>query len=134
METIDLSPINYLAVVAAGLTHMVVGLVWFSRRLFGEAWVALTRQTMDPAVKWLPVAALGHLTVAFVLAILIRLAGGPSLLAGLVIALLVWGGFVVTVEIGELVWEKIPFRLFLIRVGEHLVALCAAGAILGVWH
>jgi len=51
-----------------------------------------------------------------------------------VLALLVWGGFVITIEIGELVWEKIPFRLFLIRVGEHLVALCAAGAILGVWH
>ena len=68
------------------------------------------------------------------LAILIRFAGGPSLLSGIVIALLVWGGFVVTVEIGELVWEKIQFKLFLIRVGEHLVALCAAGAILGVWQ
>ena len=134
MDTIDLLQINYLAVVAAGLAHMAVGLVWFQRRLFGDAWVALTHQTLEPAVKWLPVAAVGHLAIAFVLAILIRFAGGPSLLAGLVIGLLVWGGFIVTTEIGELVWEKIPFKLFLIRVGEHLVALCAAGAILGLWR
>jgi hypothetical protein len=69
-----------------------------------------------------------------VLAILIRFAGGPSLQAGLVVALLVWGGFVVTLEIGELVWEKIPFKLFLIRASEHLIALCGAGAILGLWR
>jgi hypothetical protein len=134
METIDFAEINYLAVVAAGLAHMAVGLVWFSKRLFGDAWVGLTHATLDPAVKWLPVAAVGHLAIALVLAILIRFAGGPSLLAGLVIALIVWGGFIVTLEIGELVWEKIQFKLFLIRVGEHLVALGAAGTILGVWR
>ena len=47
---------------------------------------------------------------------------------------LVWIGFVVTLEIGELIWEKIPFKLFLIRVGGHLVALSVAGAILAVWR
>jgi hypothetical protein len=134
METIELSEINYLAVVVAGLAHTLVGLAWYSRRLFGDAWVELTHATLDPAAKWLPVAAVGHLVIALVLAILIRFAGGPSLAAGLVVALLAWIGFVVTLEIGELVWEKIRFRLFAIRVGEHLVALSLAGAILGLWR
>jgi hypothetical protein len=134
METIDLTGINYLAVVTAGLGHMIVGLAWYSRRLFGEAWEQLARATLQPAVKWMPLAAVGHMAIALVLAILIRFAGGPTLTAGLVVALLVWIGFVVTLEIGELVWEKIPFRLFLIRAGEHLVALSLAGAILGIWR
>ena len=30
--------------------------------------------------------------------------------------------------------EKVPFRLFLIRVGNHLVALSIAGAILALWR
>ncbi len=133
METIDLSEINYLAVVVAGLAHMLVGLVWYSKRLFGEAWMSLTHATLEPAVRWMPFAAAGHLAIAFVLALLIRFAGGPTLTAGIVLGLLAWIGFVVTLELGELVWEKIPFRLFLIRAGEHLVALSAAGAILGAW-
>ena len=134
METIDLSAINYLAVLAAGMVHMAVGLVWYSRRLFGDAWVGLTHATLEPAVRWMPLAAVGHLVIAFVLAVLIRFAGGPTLTAGIVVGLLAWIGFVVTLEAGELVWEKIPFRLFLIRAGEHLVALSAAGAIVGAWQ
>ncbi len=134
MDPIDLSSINYLAVLVAAVVHMAVGLGWYSRRAFGNAWLALTGQTLDPAVRWMPLAALGHLTIALVLAVLIRFAGGPSLVAGVLIGLLAWVGFVVTLEIGELVWEKIPFRLFLIRAGEHLVALSAAGAILGAWR
>lgn len=133
METIDLAQINFLAVVVAGLAHMLVGLVWYTRRLFGDAWIELTHATLDPAVRWMPFAAAGHLAIALVLAILIRFAGGPTLTAGIVVGLLAWIGFVVTLEAGELVWEKIPFRLFLIRTGEHLVALSAAGAILGAW-
>ena len=39
-----------------------------------------------------------------------------------------------TLEVGELIWEKIPVRLFLIRIGNHLVALGIAGAILAVWR
>ncbi len=134
MDSIDLTEINYLAVLAAAFVHMVIGLVWYSRRFFGEAWVTLTHATLDPAVRWMPFAAVGHVAIAFVLAVLIRFAGGPTLGAGIAIALLAWIGFIVTLEIGELVWEKIPFRLFLIRSGEHLVGLSAAGAILGVWR
>ncbi len=134
METIDLGGINYLAVLVAGIGHMLVGLVWYSKRLFGDAWSQLTHATLEPARQWMPLAAVGHLVIALVLAILIRFAGGPTLTAGLVVGLLAWIGFVVTLEVGELVWEKIPFRLFLMRAGEHLVALSVAGVILGLWR
>jgi len=35
-------------------------------------------------------------------------------------------------EYGELVWEKIPFKLWLVRVGNQLVGLAITGAILAV--
>ena len=134
MITVDLAQINFLAVVVAAIAHMATGLVWFSRRLFGEAWVTLTGKDLAPARAWLPVAAVGHLAIALVLAVLIEATGATSPQGGLVVALLVWVGFVVTLEIGELVWEKIPFQLFLIRIGDHLVALSLAGLILGTWR
>jgi hypothetical protein len=48
--------------------------------------------------------------------------------------ILVCLGFMATLEIGELIWEKIPFKLFMIRVGNQLVGLASAGAILAVWR
>lgn len=134
MPTIDLSAINYLAVIGAGIAHMLVGLVWFSRGLFGNAWTRLTGKEMTPEWAWIPVAIVGHLAIAVVLAILLLLAGVTTILGGVVVALLVWLGFVVTLEIGELVWEKIPFQLFLLRAGNHLLALVLAGLILAAWR
>jgi hypothetical protein len=134
MEAIDLSTINYLAVLIAAGAHMAVGLIWFSTRLFGNTWSALTGQSLTPARRWIPAAAVGHLAIAFVLAVLMLWAGVTMALGGLVIALVVWAGFVVTLEIGELVWEKIPVQLFLLRIGNHLVGLSVAGLVLGAWR
>lgn len=134
METIDLSGLNYLAIIVAAIAHMLVGLIWFSRRLFGNAWFELTGKDLTPARAWLPLAVVGHLAIAFVLAILFSLAGVTTIPGGVALAVLVWLGFIVTLEIGELVWEKIPFQLFVIRIGNHLVAMSLAGAILAAWR
>jgi len=50
------------------------------------------------------------------------------------LGLLVSIGFVGTMLAGELVWEKIPFRLFLIRLGDQLLTYGLAGAILALWR
>jgi uncharacterized protein DUF1761 len=133
MIAVDLSGINLLAVVVAGLAHMLVGLLWFSRGAFGKTWMSLTGRDMKPASKWIPLAVLGHVLIALVLSIIMVVAGATSLFDGFLVAVTVWLGFVVTLEIGELVWEKIPLKLFLIRIGDHLIALSVAGIILAAW-
>jgi hypothetical protein len=130
----SLSTINLLAVLVAGLTHMVTGLVWYRPGLFGNAWAALTRAELKPAPQWLPAGVVGHLLIALVLAVVVQLAGATTALGGLAVGALMWLGFVVPLEIGELIWEKIPFRLFLIRIGNHLVALGLAGIVVAVWR
>jgi hypothetical protein len=126
--------VNLLAVVIAAAVHMVTGLVWFRPELFGKVWCELTGKDASPARQWLGAGVLGHLAIAFALAVFIGLALATTVVGGLSIAVLAWVGFVVPLEIGELIWEKIPFRLFLIRVGNHLVALGLAGVILAVWR
>jgi hypothetical protein len=64
----------------------------------------------------------------------VYLANATTIFSGIVVGILIWIGFVVTLEIGELIWEKIPFKLFAIRIGNHLVALSIAGAILAAWR
>ena len=131
---IGLSNLNLLAVFVAGLAHMVTGLVWFTPKLFGNAWAADTGKDLVPARRWLIAGLVGHQVIALALAVVVNLAGATTAAGGIAVAVLVWLGFVVTLEVGELIWEKIPFRLFAIRIGNHLVALSIAGAILAVWR
>ena len=132
--TTGLSDINLLAVFVAGVAHMVTGLVWYTPKLFGNAWAALTGKDLKPAQQWLVAGIIGHQVIALALAVIVRLADATTVAGGIAVAVLVWLGFVVTLEVGELIWERIPVRLFLIRIGNHLVALSIAGAILAVWR
>jgi hypothetical protein len=132
--TTGFSDVNLLAVFVAGVAHMVTGLVWYAPRLFGNAWAGLTGKDLKPAQQWLVAGIIGHQLIALALAVIVRLADATTVAGGIAVAVLVWLGFVVTLEVGELIWEKIPFRLFLIRIGNHLVALSIAGAILAVWR
>ena len=126
--------INLWAILVAGIVHMLIGLIWFMPKLFGKAWVELTRKEMKPAPQWIAAGIIGHQVMALVQAVIVNLANATTVIGGIAVGVLVWIGFVVTLEIGELIWEKIPFRLFLIRVGNQLVGLSLAGIILAVWR
>ena len=72
--------------------------------------------------------------MALVLAMMVNLANATTLVGGIIVGIVICLGFVTPLEIGELIWEKIPFKLFMIRVGNQLVGLSLAGAILAVWQ
>jgi hypothetical protein len=132
--TADFSNINLLAVLVAGVVHMVTGLLWYLPNVFGNTWAKLTGRELKAASQWLPAGIIGHQVIALVLAVIVNLANATTVLGGIIVGVLVWMGFVVTLEIGELIWEKIQFKLFMIRVGNHLVALSLVGIILAVWR
>jgi hypothetical protein len=134
MNQIQFSDINYLAVLVACIVHIVIGLIWFRPELFGKEWSRLTGLDLNPAKKWLIPGLIGHLLMVFVLVILIKLTNSTTGLSGMIIGLLTWIGFVVPLESGELVWEKIPFRLFLLRTGNQLIGIAVSGFILGAWQ
>jgi hypothetical protein len=129
-----LSNINIVAVLVAGFAHMAVSLIWFRPELFGKQWMELTKQDMKPARQWIPAGIIGHVVIALALAVIVYLANATTMVEGIVVGILIWISFVVTLETGELIWEKIPFKLFMIRIGNHLVALSVAGAILAAWR
>lgn len=134
LATLNLSSINLLSVLVAAIVHMAVGLIWYQPKVFGDAWAGLAKADLKPSSRWMPVGAIGHLLMALVLAIIVNLAGAATVVDGLFIGILAWIGFIVPLEIGELIWEKIPFNLFLIRVGNHLIGFGLAGIILAVWR
>jgi hypothetical protein len=134
MNTSYLTDINLFAVFVAWIIHTASGLIWFQPKLFGNEWSKLTGKDFKPATKWLIPGLVGHLAMVFVLVIIIKLANIDSGFGGLLIGLFCWIGFVVPLEIGELIWEKIPFRLFLIRIGNQFIGMGISGFILGAWQ
>lgn len=134
MNSLHFAEINFLAVIAAWIVHTVSGLLWFQPKLFGNEWSKLTGKDLKPASKWLIPGLVGHLAMVLVIVIIIKMADIDNGLGGLVVGILGWIGFVVPLETGELIWEKIPFRLFLIRIGNQFVGICISGFILGAWQ
>jgi hypothetical protein len=126
--------LNLFAILAAGAAHIVLGLIWFHPAVFGKAWSELTGKSLEPAKAWLVPAMLGHFLMVSVLAFLIKVANPAGALGGALIGLIACAGFVVPMELGELVWEKGPFALFLLRVGNQLLGLAVSGLILGAWR
>jgi hypothetical protein len=114
MNNFQFSEINLLAVLVAWVIHIVLGLIWFQPKLFGREWMKLTGKDLNPAPNWLIPGAIGHLAMILVLVVLIKLTDTQDGLGGIFIGLLAWIGFIVPMEIGELVWEKNPVNLFLI--------------------
>ena len=134
MNTLHFTDINFYAILVAWIIHTVSGLLWFQPKLFGNDWSKLTGKALKPANNWIIAGLAGHLIMIFVLVIIIKMANIDYGVGGLFVGLLCWIGFVIPMEIGELIWEKIPFRLFLIRIGNQFIGLGLSGFILGAWQ
>lgn len=134
MNNFHFTDINLFAVLVAWIIHTASGLLWFQPKLFGNEWSRLTGKELQPDKKWLIPGLVGHLAMVFVLVIFIKMANIDNGLGGLLVGLLAWIGFVVPLETGELIWEKIPFRLFLIRIGNQFIGMGISGFILGAWQ
>ncbi len=133
----EFGTINILAVVVSAVAAMVAGFIWYSPPLFEKAWleeIGRTREQLegDSPLKYL-VAFVGSLLMAYILARLLDIVGGPSLELGVLLAVVVWIAFVAATSAVNFAFASRPVRLWLIENGSHLLALLVMGVILGVW-
>jgi hypothetical protein len=139
-------PINYLAILACGVSAMVLGSLWYGP-LFGKPWMALMNfqkpAQMDAAAKKKMMRSyglmfIGSLVMAYVLAHSVVFAEAylkvSGTEAGLQGGLWNWLGFVVPVSLGTVLWESKPWKLWAINAGYYLVQLCLMGVILANWR
>jgi hypothetical protein len=130
-------PINWWAVIVAALVKFVLGWAWYSPPVMGKQWQALVGQT-DAEVRAglpraIPIDIIASLVMAFILLHAVHYAGATTLLQGAAVGFLNWLGFIATVQIGQVVYEKKPWRLFVINNVYLVVALIVMGAILALW-
>ena len=134
-------PINYFAVLTSVVAMMAVGFVWYGP-LFGKQWMALTgfspdRMSASEAKKSYMLTALGSLLMAYVLAHSIIFAGVylnmTGFMAGIDGAFWSWIGFVAPVTLGTVIWDRKPWKLWILNNGYWLVGMLVMGVILGMW-
>jgi hypothetical protein len=129
--------INVWAVLAAGVSSMVLGGLWYSPVLFGKARSAASGVTEAQQRSANMAKVMG---TAFVLAVIgaavfamflgPRPALGFATAAGLSAGLCwVAGSFGI-----NYLFEQRSMRLFLINGGYHTVQYTLIGAVLGLWH
>ena len=133
--------INYLAVFLAAVASIIIGGLWYSPVLFGNAWMRagnMTKDMMEGAKKkgmaWRYILAfIGSLLVAYVLSHFIDYAQAVSFTDGMLAGFWVWLGFIIPVLLGSVLWECKTWTYYMINVLYQLVNLLIIGGILASW-
>ena len=137
-------PVNYLAVLVAAASSIVLGFLWYGP-LFGKVWMAqmgITKESMSSVkqgemMKSYVLMTIGSLLMAYVLSHSLTFASTytqtTGYLAGVMVAFWTWLGFVAPVTLSSVLWEKKSWKLWCINAGYYLVSLKIMGVILALW-
>lgn len=132
----DLSTLNYWAVLVAAVSSFVIGGLWYSPVLFANGWMAANKFSAEDVAGGNKAMIFGgafvlNLIMAFNLAAF--LGGKADLAWGVTAGALAGIGWVACSFGVTYLFERRPAKLFFINAGYHAVAFMAMGAILGAW-
>jgi len=135
--------LNWLAILAAATSTMILGFLWYSPLLFANAWTREMgcdpndKAKMDEMRKSAGPAYAGSLVAslisAFTLALILHGMQAQSLHFGVMASFHIWLGFVATVQFTGALFAKQSMKLFVINTGYQLVCYLVMGAILVLW-
>lgn len=135
---------QFLPVVVAAISTMVIGFLWYSPMLFAKPWMLASgydinnKEEMEKMRKSAgPLylrSFLASLLTAFVLWRFFHWVGISSPIAGLEIAVVACVGFTIPTKYTDMLFMRQHYLLFVINSGYQLVCYAAMGAILGGWR
>ena len=133
----DMSTINWWAVLVAGISSFVLGGVWYSPALFGNAWMKDNNLSMEQIKK----GNFGKIYgIAFILSLVMSanlamfLNDAKTDVARGATAGFLAGIWVLCAVATHGLFEHKPGRLIFINGGYSVVALMLMGAIIGLWR
>jgi hypothetical protein len=129
--------INYLAVLAAAVSDLAVGALWYSPILFGKAWMkanGFTEESLkggNPAVTF-GVTFLLALVISYILALFLGSAessAGWGFAAGLLAGIAAAAALAIIA-----LFERRTAGYILVNTGYVLTAFAVKGLIIGAWR
>ncbi len=133
--------INYIAVILATLSSMLVGTVWYTPKVFGNYWMKAANVTPSgntkDAVRPIIVTVIVSFITAWVLAgaafISFDFYGGSFFVNALVTGIVLWGGFTAARFITHDQFDGRPTGLTVLNVAHEFVTIVIMAIIIGVW-
>ncbi len=133
--------INYIAVVLATLSSMVVGSIWYTPKVFGNYWMKQASVTPSgnakDAARPIIVTVIVSFVTAWVLAgatwIAFDFYQGSFLLAAVLTAVVLWAGFTAARFITHDQFDNRTVGLTVLNIAHELVTVLVMAAIIGVW-
>jgi hypothetical protein len=130
--------LNWIAILVAAIASFLFEALWFS--LFMKQWLTGIDRTMEwlmssglnPAIQY-AVAILCSVIVATVLSICIQASGEQTARRGVIVAAIIWFGFIATGWAKEYIFEVRTLQIYAINAGYSLFDLILIGAIVGAW-
>ncbi|MBD3258383.1 DUF1761 family protein [candidate division GN15 bacterium] len=131
--------INYWAVLVSGVAFTILGALWYSPVLFGNAWmrnIGKTKEQLDQEFSvWKIIGALiGSLITAYGVARLMIWTGGATIGDAILLAILVGVSFMIAPFMVNDLMEGRPTSLTVINVLFNLVGFIIIGVIVGAWQ
>ncbi len=131
--------INWIAVLLAMVSSMVVGSIWYAKPVFGEKWQKLVKlddkKMQTGAAKAMGITVVVSLITAFVLAHVTYLSysffNTSFMSAALTTAFWAWLGFTAARMITHDAFEQRNPKLTMMNVVHELVTLLVMGLVIG---
>lgn len=137
-----MTSINFWAVLVASVVTFALGALWYSPVFFGKEWMRLKNISEDDITDeskrgmWKRYVAQFISTIIFftVLGFFIAATGSSTASDAVFLAFIAWIGFSVTTAVGDMLWNKTPFKLVLIVEVCTLISWLVGAAIIGAWR
>lgn len=135
-------PVNYLAVLLAGVASMAVGFAWYHPMFFGKAWMkemGYTEKSLKAEQNKMGalygLSLLGALIMAYVLSHVMVFSMNyfhyAPVSTGLSSAFWMWLGFVAPVQMTDVIFGRKNWKLYKLNTGYQLTSLLVMGWVLG---
>lgn len=134
----DMSNINWLAVIVCVVVAMISGFIWYHPAVFFKPWWRGIGKEGQATGNPNPIIYVFTILAAFVEAVsvglLLNVMGSNTLAAGLGAGFMLWLGFVAPTNLVNKLFAGHGFTVWAIEAGNHLLNLMLFGAILAVWR
>jgi len=130
--------INWLAVIIATLSTMVVGSIWYTPKVFGNWWIKTAKvetggSAVGPIVVTLIVSFISAWVLAGAAAIAQGFYGGSFLANTIITAIILWAGFTAARFVTHDAFERRPAMLTVLNIAHELVTFVVMALIIGLF-
>ena len=135
---LDITGINFWAVLVVWVLYMAIGAWWYSTAGFAKQWtkhtgINILKIPQEQANKIIGFVAVSALIQATTLAVVFNSLHVDSVVNGLIVGLVVWLGFTAATTVGTTLYSKRGWGFLWLNSSYFLVVMSIASAILSVW-